>query len=201
VLKQVSGSEDEVPLGQKFDKLKATIQTKDSLSPTAAEIEAFKAGLRADPESPSGAYAIVEKGQDGKEQVIEVFSVRDWEEKETEGSNELPIVPLTEDAPNTIPVPKPAANGKLNDEASLLPPAWQHRDEQVAYLDEGNGSSQQTSRSRFASAGLLFGSLWIVRETTKSNEEAVSLSILEMDSTGFSSSERRHRRLRTKLGS
>ena len=201
VLKQVSGSAVADTLGQKFEKLKATIQTKDSLSPTPVEIEAFKAKLRADPESPSGAYAIVEKGQDGKEQVLEVFSVRDWEEKETEGSDELPIVPLTDAPPKTIPDAKPPANGKPNDDASLLPPSWQHRDEQVAYLDEDNGSSQQTSRSRLASAGLLFGSLWIVRETTKPKENAVSQSILEMDSIGFSSSERRHRRLRTKLGS
>ena len=201
VLKQVSKPGDNDTLGQKFDKLKATIPTKDSLSPTPAEIEAFKAGLRADPESPSGAYAIVEKGQDGKEQVLEVFAVRDWEEKKTEDSNELPIVPLTEDPPNVIPDAKPPANGKPNDEASLLQPSWQHRDDQIAYFDEGNGSSQQSNRTRLASAGLLFGSLWIVRETTKSKEDAVSPSILEMHSIGFSSSERRHRRLRTKLGS
>ena len=127
--------------------------------------------------------------------------MRDWEDKEAEGSDELPIVPLTDAPPKSIPEAKPPANGKPNDDARLLPPSWQHRNEQVAYLDEDNGSSQQTSRSRLASAGLLFGSLWIVRETTKPKEDAVSQSILEMDSIGFSSSERRHRRLRTKLGS
>ncbi len=59
----------------KLEKFK----TSSEGSPTAEEIDRLKQQLLDDPEQPTGAYAIIEEQVDGKEVVLDIFSVRDFE--------------------------------------------------------------------------------------------------------------------------
>ncbi len=53
-------------------------------SPSQGEVDEVKARLLETPDQPSGAYAIIRKNADGKQEVLDVFSVRDWPEESKE---------------------------------------------------------------------------------------------------------------------
>ncbi len=63
-----------------------TLQPASGGSPTASEIDAWKAELRNDPSLSSGAYSIIEIGVDDSKSVLDVFPVRDWPEEDDANS-------------------------------------------------------------------------------------------------------------------
>ena len=129
-----------------------------------------------------------------------MFPVRDSEPK-AEPNSEPPIVPDTkepvlEDIP--IPVPK---NDSPKDDLSFIPPMFDRGDNPS--LDEQGAKQVGGSSSRFAAGGFLFGSLWMVRESSKANKsskDSCSESIEELATVGYSSRDRRNRKLRSILG-
>ncbi len=141
------------------EKLKI-IETKSGGSPTAEEIELAKNDLLSDPLQPSGAYAIVERGVDDKEVVLDIFSMRDVEESVEE--SEQPIIQLKlddaaipADDPSTLP--EPDADDAINDGEAA--PANIAPDEAAAKA----GHSPQpdgVSRTRFSTSTMLAGSIW-----------------------------------------
>ena len=185
------------------------IYGQDGGSPTPQDIERQKAEFLADPTKPSGFYAIVEKPANGNPVVLEVFPLRDSPPK-TEINMEAPIVPIVPDAAEPviledIPLPVPINDDGKNDapknDTTFIPVPYDVRDNLV--LGERQPNQTASSPSRFAMGGLLFGSLWMVRESSKSSQsssESVAESIEELGTVGFSSRDRRNRKLRSKLG-
>jgi len=176
------------------------IYAADGGSPTPQDIESKKAQFLEDPSKPSGFYAIVEKPANGVPVVLEVFPVRDSAPK-AEPNTEPAIVPDTEKVePEDIPIPVPKIESPKN-ETSFIPPTLYRSDSTI----QGEEDAKQggTSSARFAASGLLFGSLWMVRESSKSNKsraDSVSESIEELGTVGYSSRDRRNRKLRSILG-
>ncbi len=93
-------------------------------SPTAEEIDNLKQQLLDDPSQKTGAYSIIQKEVDGKEVVLDVFSVRDWEETPPQDkpliqlpkSNEVQQKSSSETgdaAPVELPVPAPTDSSSL----------------------------------------------------------------------------------------
>jgi len=146
-------------------------------TPTQDDIAREKNKLLSDPNQPSGAYAIIREDTDGNRTVLDVFSIRDWPEAQvTEGSQSdegtipqlpplniggprdeqeeqrgnqaevvpapLEPVPLDSDPHDNAPVVKPQPN--RNDSSHLTPP--------------------ERHAPQFASASLLLGSLWMLRQ-------------------------------------
>ncbi len=174
------------------------IVSPDGGSPTPQQIDTKKAELLRDPQLPSGAYAIVEKDADGKEVVIDVFPVRDWEEENSETTKEMPFIPNKEEPnqkkdapPEELVIPRPIPKDK--DSEAMFVPAIQRNDD-VAESSDDSALAPSTSRSRFASVGMMFGSMWVLREATKSEATPTDQAIQELGSVGYSRSERRNRR-------
>ncbi len=147
-----------------------TVKTQAGGSPTAEDIEALKNEYLNDPERPSGAYSIIEKGLDDKEVVLDVFSVRDSMPDTT--SSEVPLIRLptaeellqqqkrdSSDGDGTDIVPTPGA-----DEARYQP-----HDGLIESLDSEEWNSTRTA-SRFEHAGLVASSLWLARAQTKNKK-------------------------------
>ena len=114
------------------------IRTESGGSPTAEDIDELKSEFLNDPQRPSGAYAIIEKGLDDKEIVLEVFSVRDSvdTDRSLDAEVEQPLIQLPTPEPEPAPLqgqPQPA------DQSSLR------------------------SESRFNHASLIASSLWVAR--------------------------------------
>ena len=154
-----------------------------------------------------GAYAIVEKDLDGTESVLEVFPVRDWEEQIPENSNKPPLVPDVDESvekdkaqdaddlviPNQTPKGSSADVSPTTQESEA---AWIVGSDSPLLVSD---ATKSRVNSRFASVGLLFGSLWIVRESTKTEASSTDDVIMDIGSTGFSSRDRRNRRLHARL--
>ena len=183
------------------------IYGQDGGSPTPQDIEKQKTEFLADPTKPSGFYAIVEKPADGNPVVLEVFPLRDSPPKTEVNKTEPPIVPIDPDSakPDDIPLPVPMNDAEKNDAAkndtTFIPVPYDVRDNLV--LSDRQPNQTASSSSRFAMGGLLFGSLWMVRESSRSSQsssESVAESIEELGTVGFSSRDRRNRKLRSKLG-
>jgi len=175
------------------------IYAADGGSPTPQDIESKKAEFLDDPSKPSGFYAIVEKPANGSPVVLEVFPVRDSAPK-AEPNVEPAIIPDTEKVEfEDIPIPVPKNESPKNDTSFILPTLDRGDSTIQGEQDAKQGGS---SSARFASGGLLFGSLWLVRESSKSNKfstDSISESIEEMGSVGYSSRDRRNRKLRSIL--
>ncbi|HUP77600.1 MAG TPA: hypothetical protein VM260_03495, partial [Pirellula sp.] len=173
-------------------------------TPTQQEIDAKKAELIRDPQRPSGAYAIVEKDPDGKESVIEVFPIRDWEDEAPKNSSDLPLVPskaesADEPGAEDLVIPRPMPEDSSSD---VAPPNQKNEGPLVASTVLTSVDPELTGlrgNSRFASLGLFFGSLWIVRETTKKEKTSTDEVLEELGSIGFSSRDRRNRRLQSNM--
>jgi hypothetical protein len=175
-----------------------SIYGPDGGSPTAQDIESKKAALLANPSKPSGVYAIVEKPVDGEPVVLDVFRLLD-SETQAASKDEPLLVPDTDEPIILKDIPTPPAPNK--DDTSYVPQVMEEN-EALVRVDEPSRPSSSTS-SRFASAGLLFSSLWLVRASAKANKpsaETIAASMEELGSVGFSSRDRRHRRLRSQLG-
>ena len=181
--------------------LPESIYGPDGGSPTAQDIETVKAKLLANPAKPSGVYAIVEKPANGDPVVLEVFPIRD-SETQSKTNDEPPIVPDTKEPVilEDVPVPMPKDDTPKND-TSFVPPVLERGNSLV--LGDRDANQGTSTSSRFASGGLLFGSLWLVRESSTSDKSSIASiteSIEELGAVGFSRRDRRNRKLRSKLG-
>jgi len=173
------------------------ILSPDGGSPTPQQIDAKKAELLADPQLPSGAYAIVEKDPSGKEVVIDVFPVRDWEEENSDASKDKPLVPnkdepsekKKDETSDDLVIPRPMPK----DSEAMFVPTIPSNDDGSPLSDDA-ALAPSASKSRFASANMLFGSLWVLREATKSEATTTAQAIQDLGTVGFSRSERRNRR-------
>ena len=119
-------------------------------------------------------------------------------------SNELPLTPSkaeSADEPGAedmvIPRPMPKDSSSY-----VAPPNQDNEDPLLASTVLAPVDSEVTGlrgNSRFATMGLFFGSLWIVRETTKKEKTSTDEVLEELGCIGFSSRDRRSRRLRSNL--
>ena len=172
------------------------IVSPDGGSPTPQQIDTKKAELLRDPQLPSGAYAIVEKDADGKEVVIDVFPIRDWESESSDVSNEMPLIPSKEESgekksepSDDLIVPRP----KTKDSEAMVVPTIDSKHDGSQLSDDAS-LVPSANKSRFASVGMMFGSLWVLREATKSEAKPTDQAFEELGTVGFSRSERRKRR-------
>jgi hypothetical protein len=172
------------------------------------DIDRFKREFLDDPEQTAGAYSIIQKEANGKETVLDVFSVRDWAE---ELKKDQPVI-----QPNTSPEAEKANDPPQNkqdgnerdpsdsgegeaDRPNILPPddASDKNASWTPHRSHAGGRWQ----SRLASAGVMAGALMMIRETAQGQSE----SLLEMMTheetaesrgpTGFDRRARRTRRL------
>ncbi|MEQ1824489.1 MAG: hypothetical protein ABL921_01015 [Pirellula sp.] len=190
VLEQI-GSQDSqtnAPLGQRLERLKDAPKTVDGNSPTPSDIEAFKAQLRSDPETPAGAYAIIEIQGESQSEVLDVFEVRDFDENKSNSDSELPLIPRKRDsAPKDEPVDDPNHEA---DNAVWMPDRFNND-----LLNSETGSMG----TKLAATGMLFGSYWIVRNTTHASSGWSTNELSSLSEAGLSASDRRRRRLRSSL--
>ncbi len=114
------------------------IRTESGGSPTAEDIDELKKEFLNDPRRPSGAYAIIEKGLDDQELVLEVFSVRDVDVNDSslDAQIEQPLIQL--------PDPEPTPS-------------------QLRELPRPGDQTSLPSESRFSHAALIASSLWLAR--------------------------------------
>ncbi len=174
-----------------------TVPTKTGGKPTPEDVEVAKQKLLNDPNMPSGAYSVIEIDPKGAKTVIDVFSVRDFEDGSTEKgtSDEDPIQPESKLDPKIDEDPIEIEKKKEpepEDGATLLP-AVLETPRPMAPMSDLNTDSQP--RTRFASTGLFLGALWLLGESQLKNrkvEESEDLS--SMGAVGYSRSDRRRRR-------
>jgi hypothetical protein len=159
-------------------------------SPTAEEIDNLKQKLLDDPEQQTGAYAIIQKEVDGKEVVLDVFSVRDWEETPPKDQ------PLIQAAPNGIKTDESESTPQSSLDIRPLPSPTDSGMNDLPSNKEG----ERGSETRFASAGLIAGSLWMIRQSSKPGGEGASevrnLANASNTPLEFSRQARRARKLR-----
>ncbi len=138
------------------------IKTESGGSPTAEDIEELKNRFLDDPQQPSGAYAIVEKGIDDKETVLDVFSVRDVDSSDL--NENLPLIRL----PSTELQNQGEKSG--DQETAPKPNTDEERVFEGARLEPESNTEQwrsEKSESRFANPGLLLSSVWFAAFVSK----------------------------------
>ena len=184
-----SSGESDIAQGKRY-KLES-VETEEGGSPTAEKIEQLKNRYLNSPEQPSGAYAIIEKGVDDKEVVLDVFSVRDFQEptsdddgplfqkaggssSKTDASGSESENAASEETGNSSPSPTEGAFKQLPGE---------HRSE--------------PSPARFADARVVMGSVWFATQVASSRRPSLMQSVCEKDGQpiGFCSRARRSRRI------
>ncbi len=181
--------------------------------PTVEEIENAKQSLLEDPNMPSGAYSIIKTDTKKEITVIDVFSIRDFEEETADASQDPasqdPIVPNSESSadaddgdqvdPIQVEKPDPAqlppAEPQPEDGAQLAPSVMQGR---FADATIPEPLITDTPRSRFAASGALLGAFWamtrVSKPTSQPNSSAEEIPA-EFASVGFDRSQRRRRKL------
>jgi hypothetical protein len=186
------------PLGQRFEKLKDIPKTVDGSSPTPTDVEAFKAKLRDDPEVPAGAYAIIETVGDSQKEVLEVFEVRDFEETKPDNDQELPLVPS--DAPATESKPK-LQQDRSNDNAAIPSSPSNNAksisgDDPSSRLSSYDTEFDSNEMEHWAAMGVLFSSLWAVRQSAKSTPSSIASQLANLEAK-VDSRERRRRTVKS----
>jgi hypothetical protein len=148
-----------------------TVKTASGGSPTAEDIEALKNEFLNDPQRPSGAYSIIEKGLDDKETVLDIFSVRDSVQA-VEDSDQPLIRPATpeelqqlqlEEGAGVAPAANDGASYPNDTTDQALPGEWR----------------DQSTPSRFANASLIASSLWLVRAQGSTNTDRTCVALAE----------------------
>jgi hypothetical protein len=151
-------------------------------TPTQDDIEREKLRLLNDPSQPSGAYAIIKQDADGNRTVLDVFSIRDWPQSQANdesqsGGGQIPRLP---------PVGAPALQGSETEQPQSdmeVVPAPVPAIPAEANRPNANDSSHHLPADRqspqLASASLLLGSLWMLRERQASatNQERNSSAL------------------------
>ncbi len=171
----------------KLDKF----QTRTDGSPTAGEIDQLKQRLLDDPEQKTGAYSIIQKEVDGKEVVLDVFSIRDWEEVPLQ---DQPLIQL------------PTENSKAEEIESLpnekfkeVPAVSDSSRSEAVHTNGDERIAETRSQSRFASAGLIASSLWMIRQSkdrSNGNDAIIPDDLQSQDAETTSSFNRQARRAR-----
>ncbi|MEO8269691.1 MAG: hypothetical protein ABI557_08225, partial [Aureliella sp.] len=151
------------------------VQTESGGSPTAEDIEKLKNEFLNDPRRPSGAYAIIEKGLDNKETVLDVFSVRDVDEADSDAQHPLIQLPRQSDAVNSSEA-SPSEHDSHNIDSPTqdnVRPAHEDSSQNristdAEFLDDDSSHRPVRNESRFAHAGLIAASLWFIRHSSQS---------------------------------
>ena len=166
---------DSLEESPEYQETKITIESRNAgQAPTQGEIEEQKEKLKRKPNLPSGAYAIIRKSADGKQEVLEVFAIRDWpeasepSESAPEALDELPSLqlPPADEGSEAADMPTPTGSAESEGEgqgpAPHVPP-----DDQTGYRWPARPAPttdvSATSDTRFAPSGLLLGTLWMLR--------------------------------------
>lgn len=165
-----------------------TLEVEAGNSATAADIEKLKREYLNDPRMPSGAYAIIEKGVDGIEIVLEVFSIRDEPEEQREFDSRSSIqVPSRDDrgeqASGDTAVPSPAAEDKPADSSVL--------DDGAAWQPRVGGEPS----THFANPVWVASGLWLVHNAHQTRANLATADEVQ-PSPSFSPGARRRRRWR-----
>ena len=178
----------------KLDSFKTTTDG----SPTAEEIDELKQRLLDDAEQKTGAYSIIQKEVDGNEVVLDVFSVRDWEETPPQ---DQPLIQLPEASTDAKKAKTEETSDDAADDHPLPMPTDSSRNETNSFNSEER-SVDSRSESRFASVGLIAGALMMIRRSKNqvndsaidqlANENATS----EVAPVAFTRQARRTRKLR-----
>ncbi len=193
---------------EEFDSIGNRVRTVDATGgkePSQADIDRAKAELRIDPDQPSGSYAIVKESSESDSVVLDVFGIRDWPEdpslqQEVEDNTEL-VLPMLkpfhpdasdQEKPETEDLPPPADSTDLSNSNAR----WSFRPSQEQVL-------VNPSNSRLASAGLLAGSLLMLRHRETQIKATVQTGEVEniggvfepVEKVGFSRAARRRRAL------
>jgi hypothetical protein len=173
---QLSQEVSEIPDGKRL-KLEE-VRTESGGSPTAEDIEKLKNKYLRDPQRPSGAYAIIEKGLDDQEVVLDIFSVLDAEVESS--ADDVPLIQLPDDAQSTLD--QPPVLPSLDAEAVLTPTApVDSSADNVSVSSAGAvadfeltavGEEAAASSSRFAHVGLVASSLWWIQSRSRSSSSA-----------------------------
>ncbi|MEZ6134697.1 MAG: hypothetical protein R3C53_07290 [Pirellulaceae bacterium] len=147
------------------EETRKVIKPKAGSTPTREDIDREKQAMQDDPTQPSGAYAIVKEDADGNKTVLEVFGIRDWpeeneEEKKEEAEVKVPKLQPFDPAATEDPAKNPS--GSTTD-AELVPPPIEVPGPAITDTSSVIPGSRDTQPTRFASAGLLLGSLTMMR--------------------------------------
>ncbi|MEM7478151.1 MAG: hypothetical protein AAF483_24455, partial [Planctomycetota bacterium] len=166
------------------------IETDSGGSPTAEDIAKAKRQYLDDPTQPTGAYAIIEKGLDDEELVLDVFSIRDSEETKVE---QAPLItdPDVKQSTNEQPVERGAE------------PDSQDEEKQEPDLDDSSlNESTDSGRFQKSDATLVAAALVFLRNRERQGQAGESKveSNLEITSVGLDRRTRRSRRLARLLG-
>ena len=152
------------------------VKTEAGGSPTAEDIEEKKNEFLNDPQRPSGAYAIIERGLDDKEIVLDVFSVRDIAETGADAPQPLIQLPSQVDAENSTksPTSEPDSGNLDSPTEQTARPAAEDSSQysapgEAGILEAEQGFQAARNESRFAHAGLIAASLSFVRHIRQSD--------------------------------
>ncbi|MBX3421527.1 MAG: hypothetical protein KF752_08225 [Pirellulaceae bacterium] len=155
---------------------KIVIKAQDGGTPTQGEIEQQKLQITSQPDQPSGAYSIIRKLFDGSEEVLDVFSIRDWPEQvdaaQADGTADevappalKPFTPVEPPADVELPLPPPAADLR----PLPLPPT-----DPLGQNDSRHALDDSVS-PRFAGGIGLLSSLWLYRRLQSGSQGHTSV--------------------------
>lgn len=146
-------------------------------TPTQDDIAREKNKLLNDPTQPSGAYAIIKEDTDGNRTVLDVFSIRDWPEEQVNDGSQSDGGTIPQLPPLHMGQPRDAQVEQRASQAEVVPaplgtvplePAPNEKASENTPLPNRNDSSHLAPPERhtpqFASASLLLGSLWMLRQ-------------------------------------
>jgi hypothetical protein len=161
---------------------KMAIESKNAgEAPTQGEIEDEKAKLLNKPDQPSGAYSIIRKGTDGKEEVLDVFSIRDWPEETQSATDEVTteggVVPeLPPLQPDMLTPPAADSNPRIDNSDELVPPpvppAEPSLEDSSLWDDPSRRISPTQEPPRLAGLSALTGSLWMLHTASQRSTNA-----------------------------
>ncbi len=165
-------------------------------TPTQDDIDREKYLLQNNPNQPAGAYAIIKKDADGNTTVLDIFTVRDWPEKQSAPVQDAENVEL----PKLEPFNPDALKGseRSSGEVEVVPPPVATPKDSDSSQFSPTDERDNKQESRFASAGLLLGSLWMLRNSTSKNNQARLESTSANTTAVDYSSQARRRRQRAK---
>ena len=155
-----------------YRETKISIEPRNSgEAPTQGEIEEEKVKLQSKPDQPSGAYAIIRKSADGKEEILEVFSLRDWPEPQlpTQIDEFVPELPELPAFQSDQSVPEQADEINLKSQSESEPPLRKNQPEnndtsfQLKSLPSETRVTDNASSMRFAQATSLISPLLMLR--------------------------------------
>ncbi len=153
---------------------------------TAEDIEKIRQALLKDPTTPSGAYSIILRTPDQKIIIVDVFPVRDFPEADSD--QEEIMIEVREGVYEDIPEGLLPAPVVPPDRGASYQPSSLREDEAISHLEDSWIPPRSTS------AAFLLSALWL-----SSRKEKEETSHEPSSSIGYSSNDRRRRRLHNQL--